>query len=80
MSYPHTNQKESQLAVRVRESDRNAYNTLFSLLWEPIYTYAGSILMNEALALDLVQEVFNTCIVGNTGIERLQTILKGYIL
>jgi DNA-directed RNA polymerase specialized sigma24 family protein len=58
MSYPHTNQKENQLAVRVRESDRNAYNTLFSLLWEPMYTYAGSILMNEALAQDLVQEVF----------------------
>lgn len=58
MSYPHTNQKENQLAVRVRESDRNAYNTLFSLLWEPMYTYARSILMNEALAQDLVQEVF----------------------
>jgi len=58
MSNPHTNQTENQLAVRVRESDRKAYNALFSLLWEPMYTYAGSIMMNEVSAQDMVQEVW----------------------
>jgi RNA polymerase sigma-70 factor (ECF subfamily) len=43
---------------RIRNSDRKAFNILFELLWEPMYTYATSIVMDSSIAKDLVQEVW----------------------
>ncbi|MGS2761558.1 RNA polymerase sigma-70 factor [Sinomicrobium sp. M5D2P9] len=45
-------------AGQVRNSDRNAFNNLFALLWEPMYIYAASIVSDSAVAEDLVQEVW----------------------
>ncbi len=45
-------------AQRVSNSDKDAYNSLFELLWEPMYLYAASIVMDESLGKDLVQEVW----------------------
>lgn len=57
--YPRNNCATlDRLASLIVKSDRNAFNSLFELLWEPMYTYAGSILMNDALAKDAVQEVW----------------------
>lgn len=42
----------------VKNSDREAFNTLFELLWEPMYTYAASVIMDNSIAKDLVQEVW----------------------
>lgn len=47
-----------KLAKGVKNSDREAFNTLFGLLWEPMYTYAASVLMDNSRAKDLVQEVW----------------------
>lgn len=46
------------LVVRVKESDQKAFNTLFEILWEPMYSYACSILMNNNLAKDIVQDIW----------------------
>ena len=45
-------------AQAVANSDKQAYNCLFELLWEPMYRYAASIVMDDNLAKDLVQEVW----------------------
>ncbi|RAV30002.1 sigma-70 family RNA polymerase sigma factor [Sinomicrobium soli] len=45
-------------AVRVRNSDTTAFSNLFDLLWEPMYTYACSVVADSAVAEDLVQEVW----------------------
>jgi RNA polymerase sigma-70 factor (ECF subfamily) len=47
-----------RLARQIRKSDRNAFNTLFELLWEPMYTYAAALIMDDSIAKDLVQEVW----------------------
>ena len=47
-----------ELTCLISQSDRNAFNTLFGLLWEPMYLYAASLLMDNAVAKDLVQEVW----------------------
>lgn len=46
------------LMQAVANSDKNAYNSLYELLWEPMYLYASSIIMDDNLAKDLVQEVW----------------------
>lgn len=46
------------LVIRIKKSDRKAFNELFELLWEPIYAYACSILMDKSLAKDMVQDVW----------------------
>lgn len=46
------------LAGLVKKSDEKAFNTLFDLLWEPMYTYATSIIMNDSLAKDIVQDLW----------------------
>lgn len=46
------------LVLRVKKSDQKAFNTLFEVLWEPMYSYACSILMNDSLAQDIVQEIW----------------------
>ncbi|WP_318310025.1 RNA polymerase sigma-70 factor [Flagellimonas crocea] len=58
MKHPHTDERQHRLAVRVKDSDRNAFNLLFSMLWEPMYTYASSLVMNDSLAQDLVQDIW----------------------
>lgn len=58
MKHPHTNEAQYKLAVRVKASDRDAFNSLFSMLWEPMYVYAASLVMNDSLAKDLVQEIW----------------------
>ncbi|MEC3966078.1 RNA polymerase sigma-70 factor [Flagellimonas halotolerans] len=58
MKHPHTNEAQQELAVRVKASDRNAFNSLFSMLWEPMYVYAASLVMNDSLAKDLVQDIW----------------------
>lgn len=47
-----------KLARQISNSDRNAFNTLFDLLWEPMYTYASALIMDDSIAKDLVQEVW----------------------
>ncbi len=47
-----------ELTYLISQSDRNAFNTLFGLLWEPMYLYAASVLMDNTVAKDLVQEVW----------------------
>lgn len=46
------------LAKRINDSDRNAFNTLFEMLWDPMYTHAASLVMDGSIAKDLVQEVW----------------------
>ncbi len=46
------------LCAAVANSDYRAYNQLFELLWEPMYLYAASIVMDDNLAKDIVQEVW----------------------
>jgi RNA polymerase sigma-70 factor (ECF subfamily) len=46
------------LADKVISSDKVAFNKLFELLWEDIYTFAKSLLMDEDLAKDIVQDVW----------------------
>ena len=46
------------LTRAVANSNKQAYNRLFELLWEPMYLYAASIVMDDNLAKDLVQEVW----------------------
>ncbi len=47
-----------KLAQMINQSDRNAFNSLFGILWEPMYIYASSLVMNDSTAKDLVQEVW----------------------
>jgi len=46
------------LAAMIKGSDRNAFNALFEMLWQPMYAYAASLLTDKDLAEDLVQEVW----------------------
>jgi len=48
----------SDLANKVRKSDHSAYNRLFNLLWEQLFVFAQSIIMDENKAKDVVQEVW----------------------
>ena len=46
------------LADKVISSDKVAFNKLFELLWKDIYTFAKSLLMDEDIAKDIVQDVW----------------------
>ncbi|SRR5690554_6261782 len=46
------------LASKIKGSDRDAFNALFEMLWQPMYGYAASLLTDKVLAEDLVQEVW----------------------
>ena len=48
----------SDLANKVLKSDNGAFNKLFELLWEPLFVFAQSIIMDEDGAKDIVQEVW----------------------
>ncbi|MCR9264218.1 MAG: RNA polymerase sigma-70 factor [Flavobacteriaceae bacterium] len=59
MGESHTKKASlEELASRIAKSNRDAFNTLFGLLWEPMYTYAASVVMDDSVAKDLVQEVW----------------------
>ncbi|MEO1012198.1 MAG: RNA polymerase sigma-70 factor, partial [Bacteroidota bacterium] len=47
-----------KLAALVKGSNEVAFNSLFNQLWEPMFGYAKSILMDEALSQDIVQNVW----------------------
>lgn len=44
--------------AQIKGSDEKAFQNLFELLWDPMYTYAFSLLEDETLAKDMVQEVW----------------------
>lgn len=44
--------------AQIKDSDEKAFQNLFELLWDPMYTYAFSLLEDETLAKDMVQEVW----------------------
>lgn len=44
--------------TRVKKDDENAFHQLFQQLWEPLFVLAKSILNDEVVAKDLVQEVW----------------------
>ncbi|MEM7485989.1 MAG: RNA polymerase sigma-70 factor [Bacteroidota bacterium] len=46
------------LVAQIKKSDQNAFNVLFDCMWEPLFTYAASIIMNTGVAKDLVQDVW----------------------
>lgn len=48
----------SELMSRVKKDDSQAFAELFDRLWEGLYSYAKSILLDEDLAKDVVQEVW----------------------
>lgn len=47
-----------QLMKRIKNDDSRAFEELFDNLWEALFRYAKSILMDEDLAKDVVQEVW----------------------
>lgn len=44
------------LAIKIKDSDEEAFNQLFQILWQPLFIFAQSIIMNEEKAKDIVQE------------------------
>ncbi|BFP39402.1 hypothetical protein FGF1_02470 [Flavobacteriaceae bacterium GF1] len=46
------------LAEGIKNSDRKSFNALIDLLWEPMMGYAASMLMDDHIAKDLVQDVW----------------------
>ncbi|UII20869.1 RNA polymerase sigma factor [Fulvivirga ligni] len=47
-----------ELANLVKDSDQHAFNSLFDLFWEPMQSYAYSLIQDDAIAQDLLQEVW----------------------
>ncbi len=46
------------LAEGIKNSDEKSFNTLIDVLWEPMMRYAASIIMDDNIAKDLVQDVW----------------------
>lgn len=46
------------LHQQIQQDDRKAFRRLFDLLWKPLYVFAQSVLMDEFVAKDIVQEVW----------------------
>ncbi|CAM1365383.1 RNA polymerase sigma factor [Tenacibaculum xiamenense] len=46
------------LARQIKNSNSFAFERLFDLLWEPLYVFAKSLLLDEEIAKDIVQEVW----------------------
>lgn len=57
MKREHT-ERITEVMQRVQQSDQLAFNQLFDMLWEPMYTYASSLLMSTSVAQDVVQEIW----------------------
>ncbi|TRZ44347.1 sigma-70 family RNA polymerase sigma factor [Robertkochia solimangrovi] len=47
-----------ELSGLVADSDQHAFNVLFDLLWDPMFAYAASLVLDSSIAKDLVQEVW----------------------
>lgn len=47
-----------ELAKRIANSDEIAFSSLYNKLWEKLYVFAHSIIMNESEAKDVIQEVW----------------------
>src|SRR5690606_10101758 len=47
-----------ELMERIKRGDSQAFEELFNLLWEPMFTRAKAILLDEDMAKDVVQEVW----------------------
>lgn len=47
-----------ELANKIAKSDSIAFGTLYNRLWDKLYVFAQSILMNEVEAKDVVQEIW----------------------
>ena len=45
-------------ANSIKNLDEKSFNTLIDLLWEPMMIYAASIIMDDTMAKDLVQDVW----------------------
>ena len=58
IEYSYDKATPEKLAKMINQSDRNAFNSLFEMLWEPMYIYASSLIMDDSIAKDLVQEVW----------------------
>ncbi|RIV67620.1 RNA polymerase sigma-70 factor [Flagellimonas aequoris] len=58
IEYSYDKATPEKLAKMINQSDRNAFNSLFEILWEPMYIYASSLIMDDSIAKDLVQEVW----------------------
>lgn len=63
--------------AQIKDSDEKAFQNLFELLWDPMYTYAFSLLEDETLAKDMVQEVWIGFWEGRKTIEN--TNIKAYL-
>lgn len=48
----------SILHQKIQQDDKKAFSKLFDLLWKPLYAFAQSIVMDEDVAKDVVQEVW----------------------
>jgi RNA polymerase sigma-70 factor, ECF subfamily len=53
-----TNQTETELCRRLQASDRDAFESAFRLLRSGLLRYVRSIVVDDAIAHDLVQDVF----------------------
>lgn len=65
------------LAERVKNSDEKSFNKLFDLLWEPLFTFAQSLIMDEEKSKDIVQDVWIDYWNRRTKIEN--TNIKAYL-
>lgn len=46
------------LHQQIQQDDKNAFRKLFNSLWKPLYIFCQSIVMDENVAKDVVQEVW----------------------
>lgn len=52
------NDQIRELAGLVQQSDKKSFTTLFDLLWDDMFTYSYSLVRDNSVAQDLVQEVW----------------------
>jgi RNA polymerase sigma-70 factor len=48
----------ASLHQRIQQGDNTAFQKLFDSLWKPLYVWAQSVVMDEDIAKDIVQEVW----------------------
>lgn len=59
MSLPQNQQTDVILLIRMlNASDASAYSRLFDLFWEDMYVHAFSLVQNEHIAKDIIQEIW----------------------
>lgn len=51
-------EKIKYLAQKVYNNDESAFNELYNMLWKRLYVFAQSMLMDESVSKDIVQEVW----------------------